>query len=94
MTTISNFNPDWLTVTGDGVAALNGPPVSIRDELTTKERSEVANSNEVAGDSLISNVQSPLTDEEKANGVTVSEPSMMGAPQVADRTVVSLVAVS
>ena len=76
------------------MAALNGPPVSIRDELTTKERSEDANSNEVAEDSVISNVQSPLMDEEKANGVTVSEPSMTGVPQVADRTTVSLVAVS
>lgn len=92
VTAISKVKPDAGTLMGVDVDALNGPPVNIREEFTTNERSEEANSKLVNGDSVTSIDQSPGDRFGKAKATMTSDPDDSGVPHVAVTDVVPLLA--
>ena len=92
VTAISKVKPDAGTLIGADVDALNGPPVNIREEFTTNERFEEANSKLVNGDSVKSIDQSPGDISGKAKATMTSDPDDSGVPHIAVTDIVPLLA--
>ena len=77
---------------GADVEILNGPPVNIRDEFTTMERSDDTNSKLVREDSVRSIDHCPGDTLGKAKATRTSDPETSGLPHWAVTDFVPLVA--